>query len=47
MGLQGGVSALYSRQSLWTTVAWQRGNSGRGNGGGEAVGVDKAAAATV
>jgi hypothetical protein len=40
-----GVGALYSCQRRWMTAAWRWGNSGRANGGGEAMGASKAAAA--
>jgi hypothetical protein len=40
-----GVGALYSCKRRWMTAAWRWGNSGRVNGGGEAMGVSKAAAA--
>jgi hypothetical protein len=42
-----GVGALYSRQWRWMTVEWWRGNGGRGNGGGKAVGMGKVAATAI
>jgi hypothetical protein len=42
-----GVRALYSHQRRWTTAAWRQGNGGWGNGGGEPVGLGKAAATAI